>query len=87
VAARVKGWSLVDGDGKAVEITPETVSRVRPVTLYKLTNIVLGLSPSDTDPQWKEETKTTVSQAAFDAVVAGTVVGQITEAAAEKNSA
>jgi hypothetical protein len=86
VASKLKSWTLLDGGGKLVEITPETVAHVNPPVLVRLTDIVMKMRPSDIDPRWGDKTKSEVSNAAFDAVVAGVPISNIMEASNEKNS-
>lgn len=85
MAQRIKEWNLLDSQGNAVPISAETVARLSPPLFHKLKGIVTGWEPSDEDPNAPNDAKLQSADTALDALLAGTTVGVIQEAADAKN--
>jgi len=57
IAGRLVSWNLADDNGETLAITPVMVGRLKPALANKLYTIILGVTPSDIDPEWPEDAK------------------------------
>lgn len=78
-------WSLKDNKGTPIQITEANVMRLRPRLFNRLFSIVRGTEPTELDPVWKTETRQDAVKAKMEAILAGTTVGEVKEAADQKN--
>ncbi len=86
MAARIVEWDQLDHEGNPVEVTPENVIRLGTRRFRQLFMIVVGVTPSDEDPQWSDPKKAEAAQIEWESVEAETTVGQHREEADAKNS-
>lgn len=85
VAAKLVEWSLVDADGKAVEISSASVARLSIPLWYRLKSIMLGIGPSDTDPKASDSQADEEAGLLLASIMEGKPIGQAAEEANEKN--
>lgn len=86
IAERVKKWDLVDGHGDPVSVQPVNVLRLKPSLFSRLYGIILGVDPSDIDPQWPQEEKATATEAEYASALSQRPVSEVLLEGAEKNS-
>jgi hypothetical protein len=87
VSDRLKKWDLIDGHGDAVEIRPANVLRLKPSLFSRLYGIVLGVDPSDLDPQWTAEQKGEATEIEYESALNDKPVTEVLLEGTEKNSA
>lgn len=50
LAKKIQSWDLADAKGEPVKVDAEAIRRLKPALLSRLVEIVMGLEPSDEDP-------------------------------------
>ena len=81
-AGHIVEWDAVDGKGSALPLTAKSVERFQPALFALLYRIIRGSSPSDVDPDEKNESATYQVPEGLQAALTGTTV----EAVAEKKT-
>lgn len=51
LARKLRSWTLSAADGSSVSVSEENLLRLKPDLFLRVTSIVCGFSPSDTDPE------------------------------------
>lgn len=86
IAPFIKEWSLLNGAGKPVPISVDSIRRLKPMLLDKLIDIISGAGVSDIDPDWTDEVKDVADDLTIAAGQPGAdLPGEIREDADVKN--
>lgn len=85
VASRLVEWDDADEEGNVNSISAVTVGRLKPALSNRLYEIILGVKPSDCDPQWSEAVKAEQVDAEYQSAKFRQPIGVVKLEEAEKN--
>lgn len=57
ISKKLVEWNVFNQAGEQVEITSANLLKIYPQVFSKLSSIVLGLDPTDMNPEWSEQDK------------------------------
>jgi hypothetical protein len=67
----VAEWSLKDSKGGTVAISARTILQLKPRLNYKLYQIVMGMIPTDIDPNWPAEKQDAALDQEYESALSG----------------
>lgn len=78
-------WSLVDGEGKPVNVSPKAILRLKQQLWQSIYNIICGFKASDSDPTWTNEEVSEYDSIIYESAITGESVGEVAEVKHLKN--
>lgn len=85
IASRLVEWDDRDEEGNVNPITPVTVGRLKPTLSNRLYEIILGVRPSDCDPEWSDAVKREQVDAEYQSAKFNKPIGTVKLEESEKN--
>lgn len=86
LAKQLIDWELRSpSTGEQVEKSPASILKLKRVVFQRLTQIVLGMQPSDTDPEWPAENQDEHIDRKTDVTADGRPIGAVAEDRDTKN--
>jgi hypothetical protein len=85
VAARIKSWSLEDGNRRPVAPDVGNLLRLKATLFWRVLNVVMGIDVGDLDPEAEDAETLAAIDARIEAAVAGKTTVELREVADAKN--